>query len=108
LGYPAVPEPLSCLPTHHRDNAANIIYIDDDFEDLLIIPAPIFGELKSKSLLNDGSLILQVYIMALMLGLNYLYQDKASLYGPKHLEVIIKHGMHVIDARAGCGCLILI
>jgi hypothetical protein len=61
LGFPAVPEPLSCLPRHHRDNAANIIYIDDDFDDLLVIPAPIFGELKSERLLNDGSLILQVY-----------------------------------------------
>jgi tRNA A58 N-methylase Trm61 len=43
-----------------------------------------------------------------MLGFKYLYEDKASLYGPKHLELVIKHGMHVIDARAGCGCFILI
>jgi hypothetical protein len=47
------------MPRNSR-NIENVIYLDDDFEDLIVIPAKMFGELKSGPLLHDGSLIFQV------------------------------------------------
>lgn len=60
LGYLAIPEQLSRIEEHHQENLENLIYIDDDFEDLVVIPAGVFDEIKSGPLLNNGSLILQV------------------------------------------------
>ncbi|KAH6581589.1 hypothetical protein BASA61_009008 [Batrachochytrium salamandrivorans] len=64
------------------------IYIDDDLDDVLVIPASLFGEIKAGPLVGKGHLI---------------FQDKASLYGLEHLKKILSRKDHVIDARAGCG-----
>ncbi|KAJ1342402.1 hypothetical protein BSLG_003027 [Batrachochytrium salamandrivorans] len=47
------------------------IYIDDDLDDVLVIPASLFGEIKAGPLVGKGHLI---------------FQDKASLYGLEHLK----------------------
>ncbi|KAI8906764.1 S-adenosyl-L-methionine-dependent methyltransferase [Gorgonomyces haynaldii] len=66
----------------------NVIYVDDDFEDLLIVPGGLFGAIKASELVSSGLLV---------------FQDKASMYGPKILEKLIRRGQTVIDAKAGCG-----
>jgi 16S rRNA C967 or C1407 C5-methylase (RsmB/RsmF family) len=65
-----------------------LIYIDDDFDDLLVIPPAIFSDINSSKLVTDGLLI---------------FQDKASMFCPAQLKSMLKKGDVVIDARAGCG-----
>jgi 16S rRNA C967 or C1407 C5-methylase (RsmB/RsmF family) len=72
----------------HDSNIENVIYLDDDFEDLLIIPSRLLGDLKSSTLVEQGYLI---------------FQDKASVYCTEQLKSFIQKGDHIIDARAGCG-----
>jgi hypothetical protein len=62
--------------------------LDDDFEDLLVIPPSLFADLKSSLFVKDGYLI---------------FQDKASMYCPLQMKGMVTQGDIVIDARAGCG-----
>ena len=70
----------------------DLICLDEDFEDLFVIPPKYFAEIKTSPLVSDGHLI---------------FQDKASVYGPRHLQAFNLQGAHVIDARAGCGTKII-
>jgi hypothetical protein len=62
--------------------------LDDDFDDLLIIPSGFLNDLKSSELVEQGHLI---------------FQDKASVYCTEQLKSYVQKGDHIIDARAGCG-----
>ena len=62
--------------------------MDDDFQDLLVIPPSLFSDIKASTLVKDGYLI---------------FQDKASMYCPAQLKTMVKPGDQIIDARAGCG-----
>ncbi|KAI8927514.1 hypothetical protein BC831DRAFT_452189 [Entophlyctis helioformis] len=84
-GYKVMLQPLSEIPkdTLHR-YGNDIISLDEDFDDLLVIPSKFFAELKAGKLVTEG------YCRPLIwLSLGNI-QDKAS-------------GMQIIDARAGCG-----
>ncbi|TPX31254.1 hypothetical protein SmJEL517_g05356 [Synchytrium microbalum] len=62
---------------------------DSQFDDLLIVPATVFNDLKAHEIMTDGLLI---------------FQDKASAFAPRQLASLLhKSGAHIIDARAGCG-----
>lgn len=51
--------------------------MDDDFDDLIIIPSNLFAELKSGPLLDDGSLIFQVFTQVIA-GQSKFVRPKAS------------------------------
>ncbi|KAJ3275849.1 putative 28S rRNA (cytosine-C(5))-methyltransferase [Terramyces sp. JEL0728] len=89
LGYFVEMETLNSIPdeicNRHIDQ---LIYLDDDFDDLLVIPPSIYAEIKAGPLVTEGYLI---------------FQDKASMYCPQQVAAYITKGMHILDARAGCG-----
>lgn len=66
----------------------NAFYVEENFPNMITIASKLYDKISTNKIFTDGTLILQ---------------DKASLYAPKHLETIIKPGMHVIEGRAGCG-----
>jgi hypothetical protein len=39
-----------------------VIYLDDDFDDLLVIPPQHFADIKKSKLLESGKLIFQVFL----------------------------------------------
>ncbi|KAI9199691.1 uncharacterized protein BJ171DRAFT_570263 [Polychytrium aggregatum] len=67
---------------------ADVICLDFDFDDVLVIPADYYEALKLSPPVVEGRLI---------------FQDKASMYGLRHLKTLISPDAQVIDARAGCG-----
>lgn len=79
---------LNNISEFRKAQAEDLIYLDDDFSDLLVIPSSIFASVKASPLVKEGLLV---------------FQDKASMYGPAQLKGMIKQGDKVIDARAGCG-----
>ncbi|TPX43185.1 hypothetical protein SeLEV6574_g05196 [Synchytrium endobioticum] len=78
---------LSQPPSLHETQA---ILSDPDFDDLLVVPASIFNDLKSHDIMTSGLLI---------------FQDKASAYAPRQLVSLLPThtGLSIMDARAGCG-----
>jgi 16S rRNA C967 or C1407 C5-methylase (RsmB/RsmF family) len=72
-----------------------VLHLDDDFDDLLIIPSHHLSAIKSGLLVSNGYLIFQVFLV--------LIKDKASMYWAGELKSFIKKGHHIIDTRAGCG-----
>ncbi|KAJ3322853.1 putative methyltransferase nsun7 [Boothiomyces sp. JEL0866] len=93
LGYFVEMETLNNIPdeicNRHIDR---LIYLDEDFDDLLIIPPAIYAEIKAGPLVTEGYLI---------------FQDKASMYCPQQVASYINKGMHILDARAGCDVTII-
>jgi 16S rRNA C967 or C1407 C5-methylase (RsmB/RsmF family) len=76
-----------------RDPTTDIetMYLDEDFPELIVVPSIYFGELKASPLVTEGRLI---------------FQDKASMYAPKHLVHSLASTYpkaEIIDARSGCG-----
>nr|KAJ3419985.1 hypothetical protein HK105_006256 [Polyrhizophydium stewartii] len=89
LGYRVMLKPLASIPREITQRyGADLIYLDEDFDDLFVIPPKFFAEIKAGPLVSEGLLV---------------FQDKASVYGPKHLQALLPAGSQVIDARAGCG-----
>jgi 16S rRNA C967 or C1407 C5-methylase (RsmB/RsmF family) len=62
--------------------------LDDDFDNLLIIPPSCFADIKGGPMVTEGNLI---------------FQDKASVYCSAQIREYIQKGDTLIDARAGCG-----
>ncbi|KAJ3373954.1 putative 28S rRNA (cytosine-C(5))-methyltransferase [Kappamyces sp. JEL0680] len=87
-GYKVCMAKYNDVPWELKETAANLIYLDDDFDDLLVIPSALFSDIKSSALVRDGYLI---------------FQDKASMYCPLQMKDMVKAGDTVLDARAGCG-----
>ncbi|KAJ3417169.1 hypothetical protein HDV05_006375 [Chytridiales sp. JEL 0842] len=91
---------LSPIPTENIDyddddeaeeaarRMKDCIYLDDTFDDLMVIPTELFSEIKSGNIVTEGRLV---------------FQDKASVYAIKHAASLLKDNDHVIDTRAGCG-----
>lgn len=73
-------------------DAESCILLDEEFENLVVVPASMYGSLKASHFVGNAWLI---------------SQDKASMYGLEHASSLINEGMHVIDARAGCGTKVM-
>jgi 16S rRNA C967 or C1407 C5-methylase (RsmB/RsmF family) len=70
---------------------SDCMYLDNDFPELIVVPSIYFGDLKTTSLVTEGKLV---------------FQDKASMYAPKHLVNSLLSTYpkaEIIDARSGCG-----
>ncbi|KAJ3128101.1 hypothetical protein HK098_005155 [Nowakowskiella sp. JEL0407] len=69
------------------------IQTDAEFPDLFIVSSPVYDKLKNSPMCLEGRLV---------------FQDKCTLFAPKHLEKYVFRdlevdSLEVIEARAGCG-----
>ncbi|KAL5032021.1 hypothetical protein BDV3_000619 [Batrachochytrium dendrobatidis] len=88
-GYHVCLKSYSEIPDNvHKNNKGNLICLDDEMDNLFLIPPNLFADIKAGPLVNNGFLI---------------FQDKASVYGMQHLCSLVSEGDQIIDARAGCG-----
>eukprot|EP00842_Homolaphlyctis_polyrhiza_P001041 jgi/Hompol1/1938/HPOL_001410-RA len=84
LGYKVDMRPMSIIEQDNVPIRDSLICLDDDFDDMLVIPPSSFADIKASRLVSD-----------------------ASVYGTKHLASMVSEGVHVIDARAGCDVVIV-
>jgi 16S rRNA C967 or C1407 C5-methylase (RsmB/RsmF family) len=84
-------ENLGLKFSREETSDADCMYLDDDFPELIVVPSIYFGDLKATPLVTEGKLV---------------FQDKASMYAPKHLVNSLASTnpkAEIIDARSGCG-----
>ncbi|KAJ3034700.1 hypothetical protein HK097_004417, partial [Rhizophlyctis rosea] len=66
----------------------SIIHLDENFDDVFVVPAQFCNDLKGTPLVEEGKLV---------------FQDKASIWAAYHLAPLLSPNCQIIDARAGCG-----
>ncbi|KAJ3041729.1 hypothetical protein HDV00_008817 [Rhizophlyctis rosea] len=84
MGYPVELRQRSTRP----EGEDPVIRLDENFEDVFVIPSQFCNDIKNSKLVEDGRLV---------------FQDKASLWATQHLAGQLTGTIEIIDARAGCG-----